>query len=314
MSKPFYEKKSAGILSLLLPAAGVLFIVVMVFFRWHVLYLKVDKSIFGGFTIRQVVKDSLKSMKINYRGSDLILPVLILFTLFMILYIGYLGLRKRLGLRFGLFDKLYDSFRVVSYILPALYILLIGYLFMIKNYRPEAKAAMNRQLICWIIFLYAVCVLWMLLVVIRPLLPQKNSFLNQTIDRFRLASRLAPVVMLPVLLRLLHHTSGYILRKENLMEMKMNWSATIARYKELGIGTGMKCSIFHGFGFWFLILGIVLYLGGLSFKYVVDTLNEDNEDDATTADNADEKTTADNEGEQEAATAEQSDIDGDGTS
>ncbi len=275
MNKPFYEKKSSLILSLLLPAAGVLLIAGGFFFRWYSFYLKVDKRIRGGFTLWEVTQNSFQAFKREFTWGQLLPPFLILFTILIVLYFAYLFLRAKYDYHLAFPDKIYSNFRIVSYILSVLYILLMGYLFMVRDYEKRAKSILSHQLMLWLILFYGLALLWMLLIAMRPLLPKKSAFLNSTVDRFRVASRVVPIAVLLAFWQLVKRAPLYKVKMNDMLELKISWQETIKRYREAGVGKGMKCSLHHGIGFWMFFLGMVLFVFGLCYKYVVDTLNED---------------------------------------
>ena len=99
---------------------------------------------------------------------------------------------------------------------------------------------------------------------------------DRALTRFRLISRLVPVVILIAVPILMSFTYAWKVVAERFNATYASWSSMINTYKRInGTEFGMFAWKLPGLGCLLLTFGILLYLFAEIYRYVINTLNED---------------------------------------
>lgn len=130
----------------------------------------------------------------------------------------------------------------------------------------------QRMKISLLLLLMAVSAVWVLFFAFRDqICPEKlrkvDSFGERMFGRFRLISHLMPIVLGILAVVLLERTLAYSFLRERLEMTYIGWQGLMIK--------GYHDWKLPGLGCWFFYLGITLYLFAEGFRYLIETLNED---------------------------------------
>ena len=83
-----------------------------------------------------------------------------------------------------------------------------------------------------------------------------------------------PLVILELILCV--KTKMYSIQFGEYKEMYNTYKSIIVlAEQQTGYKSSMKVKIYTPFSFYLIIIGLILFIGGFAFKYILDTLNED---------------------------------------
>ena len=101
-------------------------------------------------------------------------------------------------------------------------------------------------------------------------------FFDRLLCKFRLITRLAvPLIGIGAAM-VLEHSAVYNALYERLRDTYDSWKSMINMYVQLNdTSDGMRCWLLPGWGCWMFYGGILLYLFAGAFRYLINTLNED---------------------------------------
>ena len=107
--------------------------------------------------------------------------------------------------------------------------------------------------------------------------PEDSSFfLDVFIKKYKFISRLMvfPLVILELILCV--KTKMYSIQFGEYKEMYNTYKSIIVlAEQQTGYKSSMKVKLYTPFSFYLIIIGLILFIGGFAFKYILDTLNED---------------------------------------
>ena len=114
----------------------------------------------------------------------------------------------------------------------------------------------------------------------RPGTSKESSFFfDRLISRFRFTSRLILPVFPIVSAVLFERTVVYGVLYEKLYTIYRSWDSLINIYYQVNATKdGQHCWFWPGLGCWFLYAGILLFLVAEGFRYVLDVLNEEDDE------------------------------------
>jgi len=105
---------------------------------------------------------------------------------------------------------------------------------------------------------------------------ESGRFIDKMLTRFRPVSRLIPPVLATVSAILMTHTSTWNIVYERVNSTYISWKSMIENFVRInGRAHGMFAWKLPGIGFTFLCLGIAFYLFAETFRYLINTLNEE---------------------------------------
>lgn len=96
---------------------------------------------------------------------------------------------------------------------------------------------------------------------------------------YRFLFRLLPIAVGVLLIIIFTHTAVYERTYQNYMELQLSFQSQIDIYRQFnGTIRGMSSKMGHGSAFWGVFISIALYIFSQCFKFILDTLNEDDEE------------------------------------
>ena len=105
---------------------------------------------------------------------------------------------------------------------------------------------------------------------------ESPRFIDKMITRFRLVSRLIPPVVAVTAAILMTHTAAWNTVYERVNATYISWKSMIENFVRInGRAHGMFAWKLPGIGLSLLVLGIAFYLFAGGFRYLINTLNEE---------------------------------------
>lgn len=134
---------------------------------------------------------------------------------------------------------------------------------------------------CFLFLLLILTGLYMLYVALKDVdiikRPEESSFfVDRFTKKYKFISRLMvlPLVILELILCI--KTKMYSIQLGEYKEMYNTWKSIVAlSEQQTGYKSSMKVKLYTPFSFYLIIFGLILFIGGFAFKYILDTLNED---------------------------------------
>ena len=132
----------------------------------------------------------------------------------------------------------------------------------------------QRMAVSLLLMLYAAMAFWVLYFAFRDQICPERLRMSPGLGerlfrRFRLISHILPVVLSILAVILLEHTQAYALLKERLETAYVAWKGLMIK--------GYHNWKLPGLGFWFFCLGLGLYIFAECFRYLIETLKEEDD-------------------------------------